>query len=127
VLGALAVAAPGAAFVAKLSGDAFRRRLIANDVLSGDLADKVQQHQRWGTLTVYATIGLGLVTLALVYFVVPRSRAMTVASPTPGAAAGRPAAVGLALAFLTALAALVSLYYVVRTGDSGGKAVWSGF
>ena len=39
----------------------------------------------------------------------------------------RAASVPLVLAALTAVAAAISLYYVIRTGDSGAKAVWTGF
>src|SRR6266536_3109274 len=89
VLGLLALATPICALLAKLSGDAFFARLQSRNRVSPEFFPKLQAHQRFGTLTLYATIVLALLTLALV-------------------------------------AAAVSLYYVVRTGDSGAKAVWTG-
>jgi hypothetical protein len=112
VLGLLALATPFAALLAKLSGDAFFGRLQNRNEITPDFFPKLEAHRHFGTMTVYATAVLGLLTLALVYFVAPRG------------AASR--GLSVLLAVLTVVAAGVSLYYVIRTGDSGAKAVWTG-
>jgi hypothetical protein len=112
VLGLLALATPFAALLAKLSGDAFFGRLQNRNEITPDFFPKLEAHRHFGTMTVYATAALGLLTLALVYFVAPRATARR--------------GLSVLLAVLTVVAAGVSLYYVVRTGDSGAKAVWTG-
>jgi len=119
VLGLLAIATPVAAFLTKLSGDAFLRRLQSRNQVTPEFLPRLQAHQELGTLTVYATVALGLLTLALVYLVAPRIAAAA-------AAADSSRALSLVVRLLTLVAAGVSLYYVIRTGDSGGKAVWEG-
>ncbi|MGK5741186.1 DUF2231 domain-containing protein [Micromonospora sp. URMC 103] len=116
VLGLLAVGAPLAALVAKLTGDAFFHRLRTANRVSPEYVPKLEAHQQLGNLTLYTTIGLAVVTLALVYLVVP-------ASSGPGPANR---ALTWPVRILTVVAAGVSVYYVVRTGDSGAKAVWEG-
>jgi hypothetical protein len=128
----LAVSAPGAALLAKLSGDAFRRRLVARNLVAPEILAKVTQHSEFGNMTLWTTIGLGVVSLVLLVVVRPRRRVRTATyaggdSPTPAVRTGPPAAVTIVLALLTVAGALLSLYYVVRTGDSGAKMVWSGF
>jgi hypothetical protein len=123
VLAGLAVITPGAALFAKLSGDEFFARLSENGSIGGDVVPKVEAHRDLGNLTLYATIGLAVVTLALVYFVAPRSRVDATGNPGPR----RTNLGGWLLTALTVVAAGISLYYVVRTGDSGAKAVWTGF
>lgn len=121
VLGLLAVATPITTLLAKLSGDAFFRRLQSRGRVTPEFIPKLEAHQRFGTLTLYATIVLAILTLALVYFVGPRVGAALAASR-----AGSTLALPLVLAALSVVAAAVSLYYVIRTGDSGAKAVWTG-
>jgi hypothetical protein len=120
VLGLLALATPAAALLAKLSGDAFFRRMQSRGTVTPEFIPTIQDHQRLGTLTLYATIALAVLTLALVYFVAPR---LAAARETGGAGSAR--ALPWILGVLSLVAAGVSLYYVIRTGDSGGKAVWS--
>ncbi|MEU6203341.1 DUF2231 domain-containing protein [Micromonospora musae] len=117
VLGLLAVGAPAAALLTKLSGDAFLARLRRANQVSPEYLPKLEAHQDLGNLTLYATIAAAVVALALVRLVAPTG--------SPAAAANRPALTWSlrALALLTAAAAL---YYVLRTGDSGAKAVWEG-
>jgi len=119
VLGLLAIATPVAAFLTKLSGDAFLRRLQSRNQVTPEFLPRLQAHQELGTLTVYATVALGLLTLALVYLVAPRIAAAATAADSSRA-------LSLVVRLLTLVAAGVSLYYVIRTGDSGGKAVWEG-
>jgi len=118
VLGLLALAAPVTALLAKLSGDEFFARLAANDEITPDFYPTIEAHQDLGNLTLYTSIPLAVLTLALVYVVGPRD-----AVRVPGGLG--PARVwSLALRGLTVVAAAVSLYYVIRTGDSGANAVW---
>ncbi|MGC5307649.1 DUF2231 domain-containing protein [Micromonospora zamorensis] len=123
VLGLLAVGAPVAALLAKLSGDAFLERMRAANRVTPEFLPKLEAHQEFGDITLYAGIGLGVVALALVRFVPPRA---TDASPD-ASADGRPGRpLTLALQALSVVAACVAVYYVIRTGDSGAKAVWEG-
>jgi AcrR family transcriptional regulator len=122
VLGLLALAAPVSALLAKLSGDAFFARLRSRGAVTPEFVPTLEAHRRLGTLTLYATIALALLTLALVYFVGPR----VAAARAGGGGSGSPRTLSVVLAVLSVVAAAVSLYYVVRTGDSGAKAVWTG-
>lgn len=116
VLGLLAVGAPVAALLAKLTGDAFFARLRSANRVTPEFVPKLEAHQDFGDLTLYAAIGLGVVALALVWFVAPRG--------AEGARSGK--ALTLVLQVLSVVAAAIAVYYVVRTGDSGAKAVWEG-
>jgi hypothetical protein len=113
VLGLLALVTPISTLLAKLSGDAFFRRLQERNMVSPEYFPKLERHQSFGTMTLYSTIALAVVTLGLVLTVGPKR-----------SAASRAMSVGLAV--LSVAAAGVSLYYVIRTGDSGAKAVWTG-
>jgi hypothetical protein len=121
VLALLALAAPISALLAKISGDAFFRRLQSRNRVSPEYFPKLEAHQQFGTYTLYAATALALVTLALVYFVRPR-----VAAAGAAGGGGSTRVLSLLLGALSVVAAAVSLYYVFRTGDSGGKAVWNG-
>jgi uncharacterized membrane protein len=110
----LAVVAPLAALLAKLSGDAFRRRLIADNILnsnSQELLTRVNDHGSLGTITLYFTIALGVTTLLLVFITSRRFPAI----PGWGAVALGVIVVGLAAG---------SGYYVFWTGDYGARSVW---
>lgn len=127
VLGALAVATPGAALFAKLSGDAFFARLRGKDMISPEVGRAIAEHRDLGNLTLISSLVLAAAALALVYLVRP-ALAVTLAPEAAAPAPVRPArAVALGLSVVVVLAAVVSLYFVVRTGDSGAKAVWTGF
>jgi uncharacterized membrane protein len=104
----LAVVAPIAAVVARQSGGAFAEGQGLPVV--GDLAD----HQRYGTYTMWASIALGVLTLALV--LVRRSS---------GGTAARSWLTG-ALSVLVVIAAVVSAIYVFLSGDLGSRIVWEG-
>lgn len=120
VLGLLALATPVAALLAKLSGDAFFKRLDEAGGISEGYYPRLERHQDLGTMTLYTSIALGVLALALVYVVAPRA-----ATPAAGRL-GSTRAVSVALSVLAVAAAGASLYYVIRTGDSGAKAVWEG-
>lgn len=123
VLGLLALGAPVSALLAKLSGDAFFARLQTANRVSPDYVPKLEAHQQLGNMTLWTTIGLAIVTLALVSFVAPRPRA---AAADAAGRLGSNRALTLSLQALSLVAAGVSVYYVIRTGDSGAKAVWTG-
>jgi hypothetical protein len=112
VLGLLALATPIAALLAKLSGDALYDGMREANLITPDFFPRIDEHQDLGNMTLFVTIALAVLTLALVYFVRPR----------PGT--GAPKALALLLGALTIVAAGVSLYYVIRTGDTGANNVW---
>ncbi|MEV4707524.1 DUF2231 domain-containing protein [Actinoplanes sp. NPDC049316] len=107
----LALAAPVATFVAMESGEKLRDRMVANG-LTGPPLEKIDDHMGYGTLTFYFTLGLGVMTLLMVFLTLRQT-----ARPLPRAA-------GLLLAVIMVALAAVSGYYVFRTGDSGAQAVW---
>ncbi|MET7876152.1 DUF2231 domain-containing protein [Micromonospora profundi] len=119
VLGLLAVGAPLSALLAKLSGDAFFDRMRSANRVTPEFLPKLEAHQEFGDFTLWASIGLAIVALALVRFVAPRT-----ADANADARQGR--ALTVALQVLSLVAAGVAVYYVIRTGDSGAKAVWEG-
>lgn len=118
VLGVLAVAAPVAALLAKLSGDAFFERLDAAGRITPGFYPVIENHQQLGNITLIATTVLGILTLALVFLVRPRGA---------GGETGRRRWLLLGLRALIVVAAAVTLFYVIRTGDSGARAVWEGY
>ena len=121
VLAGLAVAGPIAAILARLSGDAFFDRMKERGRVTEGFIPTIENHQDLGINTMWAAIALGVVTLALVYFVGPTGTApRTVGGP------GGTRAVSVALTVLSVGAAAVALYYVIRTGDAGAKMVWEG-
>ncbi|GIE50234.1 DUF2231 domain-containing protein [Actinoplanes nipponensis] len=107
----LSVGAPLTAWVATESGEELRERLVASG-LKGAPLEAIDDHMGFGTLTLYYSLGLGVVTLVMVFLTLRRSE-----RPLP-----RAASIGLSV-IMVALAA-VSGYYVFRTGDSGAQAVW---
>lgn len=120
VTGLLAVATPISALLSKLTGDDFFERLDAEGRITESFYPKLETHQDFGNYTLYSTIALGLLALALVYFVRPPG--------TDAAGPGGPSRVrAFGLGALSLVAAGVSLYFVIRTGDSGASAAWSEF
>lgn len=122
VLGLLAVVAPLSALLAKLSGDALFDRMDRRGLITEGFYPVLENHQNLGTTTMYATIVLGVLTLGMVYLVPPGYHS---AGGTGGAGRTRVPMV-LVLRVLVLAAAVVSVFYVVRTGDSGAHAVWEG-
>jgi hypothetical protein len=134
---ALAVVAPLAALFSKLSGDAFRARLVRNGTVGPPVLDKISQHSSYGNNTLYFSIGLSVVMLALVAVQVLRSRRPATAGVAAGdgeeahkGASEQPAKGSIVVAAVLTVAVLVvgafTGYYVFRTGDSGAHIVWSG-
>lgn len=111
---ALAVAAPLAALFAKLSGDAFRQRLIDNNNIGGKVLERVNDHRSLGNITLWFTVALAVITLLFVFITSRRTPAI----PRWGVVVVGVVVVGLAAA---------SGYYVFWTGDFGARAVWEGF
>ena len=113
----LAVIAPVAAFAAKESGEALEGILRAKGY-SAEILAQVATHADYGGLTFWLTVALGLLVLVHVY--------LAGSFPRVPAPAGVPAAVSLVLGLVTAVVAVITAYYVYKTGDSGAKAVWTG-
>jgi hypothetical protein len=107
----LAIAAPAAAWVAKESGEQLRERLVSSG-MSGKPLEAIDDHMGFGTLAFYFSLGLGVVTLLMVVLTLRRT--------------GRrlPRAAELGLAVIMVALAVISGYYVFKTGDSGAQAVW---
>jgi hypothetical protein len=113
----LAVIAPLTLWFAKLSGDAFRARMVARNATSPEFLAVIDEHRGFGELAAWWGTGLGLLALGLFYLL--------------WTAAKRPAADGskilqYGVIALTLVVAAVTGYYVFKTGDTGAKAVWSG-
>jgi uncharacterized membrane protein len=117
----LAVVGPLAAFAAKLSGDAFRRRLVRNHIAGPTLLSKITNHSNLGNTALYTSIVLTVLTVLFV--VVTRSRTRT-GRPASGPGVGV-AAIALTVAVLAAGA--VTGYYIVRAGDAGAHIAWTGY
>jgi hypothetical protein len=111
---------PVALVAARLSGDAFRARLQAKNLISPEYVSKIADHKQFGDAAMYATLGLALATLVFV---------LAVPGRPPGFENARAGGVVLQAIFAVVLIALsgAAVYYVVRTGDSGAHMVWNGF
>lgn len=121
----LAVVAPFATWIATLSGNALKARLIRRG-LTGETLVKIDQHREFGQRTLYAAIGLGVLALVLVALKVGEKRraAMSAARGTPprGGTGALVATIVITVGVL--FFAGVSAYYVYKTGDSGARMVW---
>jgi hypothetical protein len=112
--------------LARFSGVAFRSRLIRKHLVSPEILSKINQHQQYGTVTMWVTLGLAAVALTSLWALPWRSHA----TPADGAAVGRRTggpAVHVILAVVVVVLAGAALYYVYRTGDSAAHIVWGGF
>jgi uncharacterized membrane protein len=114
VVALLALAAPLSALAAKLSGDAFKARLIKRNLTSPSILTKISQHQSYGLKLLYFTIALGVLTLLVAYLTSRRSVRV-------------PAWSSVVLNVAVVAVALVCAFYVYQTGDTGAKAVWTGY
>lgn len=110
----LAVAAPAAALVAKLSGTELHETLIAKNY-PPQILDQVASHQGYGDLTFWFTLVLGLFTAALVV--------VTSRQPQTGVL---PSWVRLVLTAGVVVFGVLAGVYVYLTGESGAEAVWTG-
>src|SRR5690606_11496820 len=80
ILGLLALAGPLAALLAKLSGDRFFNRMMERELVTPSFIPRLEEHQNLGTMTLWVTIALAVLTLAQVYLVVPGSGVLGVRS-----------------------------------------------
>jgi hypothetical protein len=122
---ALIVLAPAAALLAKLSGDAFRARLVNRKEISASALVQVDNHRSYGTMTVYFTAGLSVVMLLMLLAqrAVARSSAVSGVIIQPSGSM----VLGVLLSVLVLAGAVVTGYYVFKTGDTGAHIVWGSF
>ncbi|MEU1878149.1 hypothetical protein ABZ470_12595 [Streptosporangium sp. NPDC020072] len=109
----LAVISPVGVFAARQSGEELKRGRFSS--ASGELGQRVAEHESFATPLLLAVLALGVVSLGLVRLT------------RPGRSESAPKGVGTALRALTVVLAVVAGYYVVRAGHSGAVAVWGGF
>lgn len=113
---AFALAAPGATYFAKESGESFSgNRAFQAPQMQALIAD----HESYAKWLFYLVLVLAVVTLVMAFMV-----------PVTAGAAARikaPAALRPVVSALAVVLALASAYYCYRTGDSGAHMVWSGY
>jgi predicted membrane protein DUF2231 len=114
-LAGLAIAAPLAVWFAKVSGQNFRQRLINRKLASPLTLAHISQHQSYGTKTLWWTIALAVVSLAMLYY----DRRIR-----KGAFNDVVWVIGTVV---TIVLGGFTGYYVFRTGDTGAHIVWTGF
>jgi hypothetical protein len=107
----LGIIAPVCAFVARESGLKFYDRVIKQGT-SPKGRELIDQHMHFGTVTMWFTISLGVVTLVMTLATLRRPDHRLPRVPD------------LALTVVMVALAAISGYYVFRTGDSGAHAVW---
>ncbi|MFC7528024.1 DUF2231 domain-containing protein [Actinoplanes sp. GCM10030250] len=113
-VGLLAVVAPGAALITKLSGTELYNRLISEERVSPAGRAILDQHMGYGDRTTWFAIALGVVTLILVALTWRNPRAL-------------PRIADLAFAVVVLVLGGLAAYYVFQTGDSGATAVWGSY
>jgi len=107
----LAIIAPVCAFATRESGVKLYNRVI-NPNTNARLRTLVDQHMHFGTRTMWFTIALGVATLVMTIATLRR----------PGKRL--PRVPDVALGVVLVVLAVISGYYVYRTGDSGAHAIW---
>jgi hypothetical protein len=120
---ATAVAAPLSALAAKLSGDAFRIRLVRNGTTDAGILARIDEHRELATLALYASVALGV--LALVLVAVHVGNARRAADPSQPAGSG-PAVIAVILTVAVIAASGATGYYIFQAGDTGARLVWTG-
>ncbi|MEV4630752.1 DUF2231 domain-containing protein [Micromonospora sp. NPDC049523] len=110
----LAVLAPASALFAKLSGEELLEALIAKGYPPPIVA-QLTEHQEYGDLLFWFSLGLGIVTGLLLYVTSARA-----------SSANLPRWVALVLTGLVIVFGVLSAVYVYLTGDSGAQVVWNG-
>jgi hypothetical protein len=121
----MAVVAPLAALFAKLSGDAFRERLVRNNNVGGEILVQIDEHSGFGAYALYASLALGVLMLVLVWVQSRRSRPRDTDDNAEPAGGGS-MVLAVIVTIVTVVAAGAAGYYVFKTGDSGAHIVWSG-
>lgn len=124
-VGLLALAGAGSAILARFSGVAFRQRLLRKHLLTPEFLPKVNAHMHFGTVAMWVTIALAVVTLLLLW-AAPRRPASRDGNPGGVRAGGRAGGTAVQVVFAVVVIglAVASIYYVYRTGDSGARMVW---
>jgi hypothetical protein len=107
----LGIIAPICAFVTRESGIQLYNHVVTPNS-SASFRALLDKHQHFGTLTMWFTIALGVVTLVMTLATLRRPTQRLARVPD------------VALAVIIVALALVSGYYVYRTGDAGAHAVW---
>ncbi|GAA2314342.1 hypothetical protein GCM10010149_77200 [Nonomuraea roseoviolacea subsp. roseoviolacea] len=110
----LSVAAPGAVFAAKESGERLREARFA--AAGGALGERIETHESFAVPLLLSVSALALGSLVLVY-------ATTSARGSTRDRFGHVATRGLSA--LVVVLAAVTAYFCFRAGDSGARAVWS--
>ena len=103
----LAVVAAGAIWAAYLTGNNFFSA-PKFDNFSAELLDRIHTHQSYARTLRWIATGFGIVTVAATYLHDREGTRKTV------------------LGVLVAILAVLTLVWVVLTGDAGSRAVWSG-
>jgi hypothetical protein len=125
-----AIAAPLAAWAAKMSGDVLSKNKILQ---APEMQAKISQHQSFGTTTEYVVLGLGVAVLLLAFTAPVTRRVSATRQATddtlvvPKRGFGEMLAVQIVVGVVVIGLAAASLYYVFRTGDSGAHMIWSGY
>jgi uncharacterized membrane protein len=122
----LAVIAPLSALFAKLSGQNFKTRLIADKVVSPQILAKIVQHNSYGNKTFWWTVALGVLTLVFLAYTWQASRAPTGAA-AGGSTDGSWTAMRIGSTVVMLVVGGIVGFYVFKTGDSGAHIVWGGF
>jgi uncharacterized membrane protein len=107
---ALAIIGPICTFVSKESGEKLYNRLVAQG-LKGRGKEILDDHMGFGGRTFWFTLALGIVTLIMVVLTLRKSGSL-------------PRVAEMGLAVIMVALAVISGYYVFRTGDSGAHVVW---
>jgi hypothetical protein len=109
LVAAVAVVAAINAFVAVLSGQAFKERLEEDGMLGGEVADKVEIHEALGSALRWYTLVLAVAVVALVVM----------------ARRGAGRNLIFVIAVVSVIAAGAAGVQVIRTGHAGSTAVWN--
>jgi hypothetical protein len=112
----LAVVAPGALWLARLSGEKFMAKQKAAGA-SAKFVAQMSNHQSFGNWASWSGTILGVLALLLVF-------AGTAAGKKPQTPSSRTLLYTLIAASL--VMAVATGYYVFKTGDSGARMVWGG-
>jgi hypothetical protein len=112
---AFALASPGAVFFAKESGEQFSANRAFQ---SPQVKALVFEHEGYADKLFWWILGLALVALVMAFMI-----------PADGGSAplGAPVAAHWVASGLAVVLAVVSAYYVYKTGDSGAHMAWEGF
>ncbi|MFI6760351.1 DUF2231 domain-containing protein [Micromonospora sp. NPDC050417] len=111
---ALAVAAPAATLVAKLSGKELLEVLRAKGY-PPQILDQLAEHQGYGDLLFWFSLGLGVSAILLL-----------LSTSAPARSRNLPGWLSGVLVSLVIVFGVLSAVYVYLTGDSGASVVWSG-